>query len=103
MAREGWLAVLPESRELRVALTAGATSDTPVTAVPVENNDEMLDSLRIEFGQSGPAQVERREVNELLGLLAEIEQNDGDARAQLRSRYYVVSPAQSDSEQSTRQ
>ncbi len=65
------------------ALTAEATSDTPVTAAPVENNDEMLDSLRVESGRSGPAQVERRDLDEELGLLTEIEQNDGDARAQL--------------------
>lgn len=70
---------------VKQALSAGATADTPVTAVPVENNDEMIDALRIEFGHTGPAQVEREDLDELLDLLSEIEKNDGDARVQLRA------------------
>ncbi|MFE6925968.1 hypothetical protein ACFVAV_33495 [Nocardia sp. NPDC057663] len=70
---------------VKQAISAGATPDTLVTAVPVDNHDEMVDSLRIEFDQVGPVRVERQDLAELLGLLAEIEQNDGDARAQLRA------------------
>ncbi|MEU7765673.1 hypothetical protein AB0B25_11190 [Nocardia sp. NPDC049190] len=71
---------------VKQAFTGGATADTPVTVVPVQNADEIAHVLRVEFGAPpGPGRVKREDLDELLSLLSEIERNHGDARTQLRA------------------
>lgn len=69
------------------ARQAGATRDTPVVAVPTEQDPSILIALRVEMdelaNQPAELRVERDDVKELLDLLAEIDDNDGDARSQL--------------------
>lgn len=61
---------------------AGARADTPVIAVAPDQDPDMTIALRVEFDSSI---AERADLDDLLGLLAEIERNDGDAHAQHRA------------------
>ncbi len=64
---------------------AGAGPDTPVLAVGAEQDPSLLIALRVDFDQLAqrPADVrlDRADFIELMELLAEIDDNDGDARA----------------------
>lgn len=64
---------------------AGAGPDTPVLAVGAEQDPSLLVALRVDFDQftQWPADVriDRADFIELMELLAEIDDNDGDARA----------------------
>lgn len=72
------------------ARNAGATEETPVIAVPAEQDPSILIALRVEMNElaNRPAaklRVDRDDVKDLLDLLTEIDDNDGDARSQLHA------------------
>lgn len=70
------------------ARNAGATSDTPITPVAAEQDPSILIALRVELDEptSQPAdlRIKRADIKELIDLLTDIEDNDGDARSQLQ-------------------
>ncbi|WP_158893375.1 hypothetical protein [Amycolatopsis anabasis] len=65
----------------------GIADDAPVTEVSPDQDPEMLVALRIELDRLGerPADVRvpRADILELLDVIAEIDENDGDGRAHL--------------------
>lgn len=71
------------------ARMAGATADTPVVAVGAPQEPSILISLRVEMDglavRGADLRIDRDDVKELLDVLAEIDENEGDARAQLHT------------------
>lgn len=75
---------------LQHAEAAGATTDTPVVAATTDLDDAIVVALRVELdgptdGTTARAVVglDRQDLVDAVALLEAVEDNDGDARAQL--------------------